>query len=99
MDNTQNNQPVELTDYDYHEMRKIAYARYYDLENARNARHEREAAWDAEHRLGPIARWTIGKVRGFHDWLDEDEIQEALEMANPMAGFCRWQAEYRKAEK
>jgi len=90
MENTQNTQSVELTDYDYCEMRKMAYAYYYDLENQRNARHEREAAWDAKHRLGPIARWIIKKVRGFHDSLDEEEIQEALEMANPMAGFQRW---------
>jgi len=95
----QENKPIELTDYDYREMREIAYARYNDLMNARDERHKREAAWDTKHHLGPIARWIFKKVRGFHDWLDEDEIQEALAMANPMAGFTLYKDMQRRQEE
>jgi len=83
-------------DYKMRDERKMAYAYMRKLEDERDERHKREAAWDAKHRLGPIARWAIGKVRGFHDSLDEEEIQEALEMANPMAGFQRWKEVNRK---
>lgn len=74
-------------------MSKAAYIRYLQLEEDLKARHEREAQWDATHRLGPIARWMVNKVRHFNDILDEDDIQEALATYNPMNGFQRWKAQ------
>lgn len=93
----QNTQHVELTDYDYNQMRKAAYTRYLQLEEDLKARHEREAQWDATHRLGPVARWFVNKVRHFNDIMDEDDIQEALSAYNPMSGFQRWKAQQAQA--
>lgn len=92
----QDSQHIELTDYDYNQIRKAAYARYLQLEEDLKARHEREAQWDATHRLGPIARWVVNKVRHFNDILDEDDIQDALSTYNPMSGFQRWKMQQAK---
>ena len=93
MNTAQNNQHIELTDYDYNQMSKAAYVRYLQLEKDLKARHEREAQWDATHRLGPVARWFVNKVRRINDILDEDDIQDALSTYNPMSGFQRWKAQ------
>lgn len=92
MDNKQNAQLFELTDYDYRDIRKSAFARYFDLEKKRDARHEREAQWDTNHWLDPISRWFVNWVRSIKDNRDEDEMQEALDWADPIAGFSRWKA-------
>lgn len=76
-------QHIELTDYDYNQVRKAAYVRYLQLEEDLKARHEREAQWDATHRLGPITRWMVNKVRHWKDIFDNDEIQDALDTYNP----------------
>lgn len=90
VNNQESRQHIELTDYDYNQMRKAAYARYLQLEEDLKARHEREAQWDATHRLGPVARWMVNKVRHWKDIFDNDEIQDALDIYNPMNGFHRW---------
>ncbi len=93
MDNQPCSQHIELTDYDFSQMRKAAYARYLQLEEDLKARHEHEAQWDATHRLGPVARWFVNGVRHIKDTFDEDDIQDALSVYNPMEGFCRWKAQ------
>ena len=72
--------------YESRQERRSADAQLHELRKNRDARHEKEKKQLAETKCF-LKRWAIKCRADRQDWQDEEQEQELLKIANPVAAL------------
>ena len=87
------NQPTELTDYDFCEMRKVAYAQYLAFVEQR--KQQRAAFEEAQKHRGALSKWWHAKLQAIREKWDDDEEIDLLNDIHPYAGYAKYKQKLR----